>query len=105
MTKVVMPKGSPSREKKAINTIPRMISGIIIGRVERYSMAPLVRLRSRCIPTAPRVPMTAAPRQERAARIRLLPKASKMAASRSSTLYHRREKPSHTELSRPSLKE
>ena len=105
MTRVVIPKGSPSREKKAIKTIPRMISGIIMGRVERYSMGPAVRLRMRCIPTAPRVPITAAERQERVARRRLFPSASKIAASRNSVPYHRRENPSHTELSRPPLKE
>ena len=40
MTRVPMPKGMPMREKNAMNTMPRMISGIIMGRVETYSTAP-----------------------------------------------------------------
>ena len=40
ITNVVMPKGSPMREKNAINTMPKMISGIIMGRVEIYSTVP-----------------------------------------------------------------
>ena len=31
ITSVIMPKGSPSREKNARKIIPRMISGVIIG--------------------------------------------------------------------------
>ena len=40
MTRAPMPKGIPTREKKAMNTIPKMISGIMMGRVEIYSTAP-----------------------------------------------------------------
>ena len=40
MTNVPMPKGMPMREKNTMDTMPIIISGIIMGRVETYSTMP-----------------------------------------------------------------
>lgn len=60
MVRVTIPKGSLSSVKNAKNTMPKMISGIMIGRVEMYSMMPLVMSLAFGIPTAARVPIIAA---------------------------------------------
>jgi hypothetical protein len=101
------------REKKARNVMPRIISGVIIGRIERYSIAfpAAVRVfingvwgraaraaRERVIPHAPRVPITAARKLVRKPRIRLLLKASNIDLSLKSSAYQCREKPAHKEL-------
>ena len=57
---VVIPKGSPKSEKNAKNTIPKMISGVIIGSVAIYSMIPFPLKEVFVVPIAPRVPITAA---------------------------------------------
>ena len=100
-----MPKGRPNREKNAMNTIPRMISGIIIGRVETYSTADLVLKFTFVMPNAPSVPITPALKLLITPKIRVLPRASKIALSRNSSVYHLRENPDQTELSLLSLKE
>ena len=50
------------------------------------------------VPKAPVVPTTAALRQLRNARMRLLTNASPRSRSRNSSRYHSREKPPHTEV-------
>ena len=57
---VVMPKGRPMSEKNVMNTMPRMISGIMMGSVERYSIGFLLRACKRVKATAPSVPIKAA---------------------------------------------
>ena len=100
-----MPKGSPKREKNAINTIPRMISGIIKGRIEMYSITPLVFQWILERPTAPRVPIPADRRQLSTPRIRLFPKASIISLSAKSSSYHRKENPVRATGSFDSLNE
>ena len=85
--------------------MPKMISGTIMGRVDRYSMGALSRHFTRVMPKAPRVPIIPAQRQLDRPRIRVFPRASSMARSRNSWVYHLREKPLHTEEILLSLKE
>ena len=91
-----MPKGSPSREKNAMNTMPRMISGVMMGSMEIYSTTFLVRACIFVKPTAPSVPMTAAASEEESPSTMLFTSASNMALSLNSVSYQRSEKPPHT---------
>ena len=88
-----------------MNTMPRMISGIMIGSVAMYSITPFPLSSTFAEPTAPSVPMTAAAREDETPRIMLFKSASKSERSRNSSAYHLSEKPSHTELILLSLKE
>ena len=105
MISVVMPNGRPISEKKTMNTMPRMISGIISGSVEMYSMMPLPLSWTFDEPTAPSVPMTAAAHEDETPRMMLFRSDSKSARSRNSSSYHLSEKPSQTELILLSLNE
>ena len=105
MMSVVIPNGRPSREKNARNTMPRIISGVIMGSIEIYSTTFLVRACILVKPTAPRVPMTAAASEEDSPSTMLFTSASNMALSRNSVSYQRREKPLHMVEMRFSLKE
>ncbi len=93
------------REKKAINTMPKIISGTIMGKAERYSTAPWPRSRTFVMPKAPSVPTTPAAAQLAPPSTSVLRRASNMARSRKSRAYHCSEKPPHTELILLSLKE
>ena len=73
-----------------------MISGVIIGSIDRYSITPLVRVLTRVKPTAPSVPITAAAHEEATPSTMLFHSASKSAASANSSSYHLRENPAHT---------
>ncbi len=53
-------EGQAQQREKRQNTMPRMISGVIMGSMEIYSTTFLVRACILVKPTAPRVPMTAA---------------------------------------------
>ena len=103
--RVPMPKGMPSIPKNAMNTMPRMISGVMRGRLVRYSITLRLRGRTRSNPTAPSVPTTPAAKLAESPRIRLLPSAWNMALSANRVRYHFSEKPPHTLESLLSLKE
>ena len=105
MMSVVMPNGRPISEKNTIKTMPRMISGIMIGSVEMYSTIPCPLICTFAEPTAPSVPMTAAASEDETPRMMLFISASNIDRSRNSSSYHLSEKPSHTELILLSLKE
>jgi hypothetical protein len=105
MTSVSIPKGRSIREKTDKNTIPRMISGIMMGSMEAVAIASPSRVFFRCIPTAPIVPMTTAHRHVSPAKMRLLTSASRRSRSRKSSPYHFSENPPHTEEIFDSLKE
>ena len=92
-------------EKYKRNIIPRIISGMIIGRVAIYSTVLLVRSLTFVMPTAARVPITPADRLLSEASMMLLMRASSIDLSLNRSAYHLNEKPSHTELILLSLKE
>jgi hypothetical protein len=115
-TRVNIPRGRAKREKKARSTMPRMISGIIMGSMVRYSIILIRRPPAAfvlnlsaglcmAIPTAPRVPSRAARKLEIRARTRLFLRAANMARSLNSSTYQPGLKPLHTALWRLSLKE
>ena len=91
--------------KKAIKTIPKMISGTMIGKVDKYSMVPLLRKETLAIPTAPRVPMIPAAPLLRAASTRLFFSASKSPRFPAIFLYQSRVRPPQTVVFFDALKE
>jgi hypothetical protein len=114
MTKVNIPKGKARREKNARKVMPKIISGVIIGKMERYSnILTLDNLRRvkiigfdndamfvliRVIPDAPKVPIAADAKLVRMPRIKEFANASNMERSLKSSAYQYKLKPPHTEL-------
>ena len=85
--------------------MPKMISGIMMGRVAIYSIKELALQRILLMPRAPSVPSTPAQRLLETPSTMLFHSASNMSSSRKRSRYHLRENPPQTLLILLSLKE
>ena len=82
-----------------------MISGIIMGIMATLSKAPLVRKLREAVPTAARVPITAAPATDMTATSRLLSSGSVYSDEEKREIYQSSVKPPQAAVDLEALKE